>query len=225
MLDNDSTNFFKTVSLCRVCLCITVRSFLPFAYSVAPHCPMTGWVCQWKPFWIPVEDSFKKAYVEDWVFLVNASSERSNSESQGDVIPETPKVSMPVSSSPWEPTKTQDTACFWERIEAPLPPLRPRSTCERVELPLSSDAGILSPQDRITLLCGGKMSPHEILAEHVFDIHKVVADFRDAFERIQSTSSQSYGVNKYFSSQITCAEEAQHLQLEPWAPTWKGRRF
>ena len=45
------------------------------------------------------------------------------------------------------------------------------------------------------------MSPQEILAEHVVDIHKVVADFRDAFETIQSSSSQSYGVNKYFSSQ------------------------
>ena len=66
---------------------------------------MTGWVCQWKPFWIPVDDSFKKAYVEEWIFFVNASSERSLSESQGDVIPETPKVSLPVSSSPWEPPK------------------------------------------------------------------------------------------------------------------------
>ena len=26
------------------------------------HCPMTGWVCQWKPFWIPVDDSLKKAF-------------------------------------------------------------------------------------------------------------------------------------------------------------------
>ena len=75
--------------------------------------------------------------LEEWVFLVNASSERSISESQGDVIPETPKVSMPVSSSPWEPTKTQDTACSWECIEAP--PLQPRSTCERLELPFSCD--------------------------------------------------------------------------------------
>ena len=31
------------------------------------------------------------------------------------------------------------------------------------------------------------MSPQEILAEHVVDIHKVVADFRDAFQRIQSS--------------------------------------
>ena len=35
-----------------------------------------------------------------------------------------------------------------------------------------------------------KMSHQDILAEHVVDIHKVVADFRDAFERNQSSSSQ-----------------------------------
>ena len=45
------------------------------------------------------------------------------------------------------------------------------------------------------------MSPHEALAEHVVDIHKVVADFRDACERKQSSSSQTYGVNKYFCFQ------------------------
>ena len=27
---------------------------------------MTGWVCQWKPFWIPVGDTFQKAYLEEW---------------------------------------------------------------------------------------------------------------------------------------------------------------
>ena len=79
---------------------------------------MTGWVCQWNPFEIPVDDSFKKAYVEEWVFQVHAASELSLSESQGDVIPETPKVSLPVSSSPWRPPKNEDTACSRERIEA-----------------------------------------------------------------------------------------------------------
>ena len=100
---------------------------------------MTGWVCQWRLFWITVEDSVKKAYVEECVLQVNATSERSNSEKQGDVIPETRKVSMPVSSSPREPMKNQDTACYLDRIEAPLPPLQPRSTCERLELPFSCD--------------------------------------------------------------------------------------
>ena len=77
---------------------------------------------------------------------------------------------------------------------------------ERLELPFSSDdtlSGyedlVSSGSDRFTMW--GKMSPHEVSAEHVVDIHKVVADFRDAFERKQSSSSQTYGVNKYFSSQ------------------------
>ena len=51
-------------------------------------------------------------------------------------------------------------------------------------------ARILSHQDRITLPCGVIRGPQEILAEHVVDIHKVVADYR-----------RSSGVDKYFSSQ------------------------
>ena len=122
---------------------------------------MTGWVRQWKPFWITVDDLFKKAHVEEWVFLVDATTERSLSESQGDVIPETPKVSMPVSSSPWGPPKNEDTACSRERIEAPLPPLQPRPTCERLELPslvmlFCPATRILSHQDRINLPCGAR---------------------------------------------------------------------
>ena len=30
---------------------------------------MSGWVCQWKPFWIPVGHSWKKAHMEEWVFI------------------------------------------------------------------------------------------------------------------------------------------------------------
>ena len=151
---------------------------------------MTGWVCQWKPFWIPVEDSFKKVYLEEWVFISDAPSE----------------------------AKPQEKACFWERIEAPLPPLWPRRKCdfihpqqlipfpERLELPFSSDATLSGYEDLVPsgsdhFTMWSKMNPYEILAEHVVDIHKVVADSRDAFERNRSYSSQSYGVNKYFSSQ------------------------
>ena len=28
---------------------------------------MSGWVCQREPFWIPVGESFKKAYLEEWI--------------------------------------------------------------------------------------------------------------------------------------------------------------
>ena len=149
---------------------------------------MTGWVCQWKPFWIPVEDSFKKAYLEEWVFISDVPSEGPSSADQGEVIPETPGVSKVASSSPWEPAKPQDKACFWERIEAPLPPLQPRPTCERLELPFSCDAILSGYEDLVSsgsdqFTMWVKVSPHEISAEHVVDIHKFVADFRGAFER------------------------------------------
>ena len=127
---------------------------------------------------------------------------------------------MPGSSSPWEPTKTQDTACSWERIEAPLPPLQPRSTCERLELPFSCDAILSGYEDLVSsgsdhFTLWSKMSPHGILAEHIVDIHIVVADFRDAFERLQSSSSQSYGVNKYSSSQSLVQKR---LSIYNWNP-------
>ena len=35
---------------------------------------MSGWVCQWKPFWIPVGDSFQKAYLEEWIHMGDDSS-------------------------------------------------------------------------------------------------------------------------------------------------------
>ena len=44
---------------------------------------------------------------------------------------------------------------------------------------------------------------------------KVVADFRDAFEREQSSSCQTYGVNKYFSSQSLVQGR---LSIYNWTP-------
>ena len=82
----------------------------------------------------------KKAYVEDWVFQVADTSDLSLSGGQGDVVPETPEMSLLVSSSLWEAPKHEVSACSRERVEAPLPPLQPRPECERLELPFSCDA-------------------------------------------------------------------------------------
>ena len=32
--------------------------------------PMSGWVCQWKPFWIHVRESFKKSLLGGMDFYV-----------------------------------------------------------------------------------------------------------------------------------------------------------
>ena len=50
----------------------------------------------WKLFWIPVDDSFKKAYVEDWVFQITDPSDISLPGGQEDIVPETSKVTLPV---------------------------------------------------------------------------------------------------------------------------------
>ena len=55
--------------------------------------------CQWKPFWIPVGESFKKAFVEMWVFVSGDSSDRQNvvdfpvlhNTDHSDCIRETPR--------------------------------------------------------------------------------------------------------------------------------------
>ena len=143
---------------------------------------MTDLVCQWKPFWIQVDDSFKTAYVEDWVFQVTHTSDSSFSGSQGNVIPETPRVSMPVSSSTWGPWNDEDTACCREIVEAPLHPLQPRLTCERLKVPFSSDDILSGHKDLVSsgsdhFTMWGKMSPRGVVAEHVVDIHRIEADF------------------------------------------------
>ena len=131
---------------------------------------MSGWVCQWKPFRIPVGDSFKKAFVEEWVFISDepadgqATLEDSvlQSTDHSDCIPRTTRISKQCDPVPCEPTKPRDKAYFWERLEAPLPPLWPRSKCnfihpqqlspflERLELPFSSDAILSGYEDLVS---------------------------------------------------------------------------
>ena len=153
--------FLNTDSLCCVCF-VHVRVCLQ-AYPLFEHSsssatfvanPLSGWVCQWKPFWILVGDSIKGAFVEEWVFISGEPSDGQNtkdvpvlhSTDHADCFPETPRTSRQFDS---QPTKPQDKACFWERIEAPLSPLRPRPKCNfihprqlgpfpgRLELPFS----------------------------------------------------------------------------------------
>ena len=103
---------------------------------------------------------------EEGVFQVTATSDLSLSRGQGGVIPETLKVSMPVPSSPWGPPKNEDSSCSRERIEAPLPPLQPRPTCERLELLFSCDAILSGYEDLVSsrsdqFTMWGKMSHQE----------------------------------------------------------------
>ena len=199
---------------------------------------MSGWVCHWKPFWIPVGDSWKKALMEEWVFISDEHIDEQapiddpvfQSTDYSDCIPGTTRISKQCDPVPCQTTIPRDQPHFWERLEAPLPPLRSRPKCdfihpqqlspfpERLELPFWSDDILSGYEDLVSsgsdhFTMWGKMSFHEVLAAHVVDIHKVVEDFRDAFERKQSSST--YGLNKYCSSQ---SPVQRRLSIYNWNP-------
>ena len=102
-----------------------------------------------------------------------------HSTDHSDCIPETPRISKLFDSLPSEPTRPQDKAYFWERIEAPLPPLRPRPKWnfihprqlspfpQRLELPFSSDDMLCGFEEIVSFgtdqfTAWVKMSPHEV---------------------------------------------------------------
>ena len=154
-----------------------------------------------------------------------------------DCIPETPRISKQFGSLPWEPTRPQVKAHFWERIEAPLPPLWRRPTCnfihprqlspfpERLELPFSNDEILCgyeeidsSGTDQFTAWV--KMSEHEILVQHMVDFHKASTELREASERKPATSHMN-------STSKHCATRSvvqRRLSIYNWNPGPRRRK-
>ena len=117
-------------------------------------------------------------------------------------------------------------------MEAPLPPLRPRPKCnfihprqlshfpERLELPFSNDE-TLSGYEEIDssgtdlFAAWVKMSEHEILVQHMVDIHKATAEFREASERKPATSSHKNSFNKHFATRSVVQ---RRLSIYNWNP-------
>ena len=101
IVDNDSANFLKTDSLCNVCMRNNAFYFQPFASVGALLVPWQVGYANGSPFGNRSMTHPRRPMWRNGFSKFMLPSERSNSESQGDVVPETPKVSMLVSSSPW----------------------------------------------------------------------------------------------------------------------------
>ena len=121
---------------------------------------------------------------------------------------------------------------FGERIEAPLPPLRPRARCnfihprqlspfpERLELPLSNveilcgyEEIVSSGTDHFTAWV--KMSHREVLVQQMVDIHKTAAEFRETSQRKPPTSSHTNSANKHFATRSIVQNR---LSIYNWNP-------
>ena len=163
-----------------------------------------------------------------------------HSTDHSDCIPETPRISKQFDSLPCEPTRPQDKAYFWERIEAPLPPLRPRAQCnfihprqlspflERLELPFSNDEILCGYEEIVAsgtdhFTAWVKMSHHEVLVQHMVDIHKATAEFREASERKPATSSHTNSANKHFATRSIVQKRLSIYNWNPGHPTGERR--
>ena len=128
-------------------------------------------VCQWKPFWIQIGDSYQKAYLEEWIRMANIPTLVHNAEYKDcTTIQKRPEEAPSASRSSrqasgehgaptWKISGIQGTASFWERAEAPLPPPRPRCDYihlkqlspfpERLKWPFSSDEILSGYEDSL----------------------------------------------------------------------------
>ena len=175
---------------------------------------MPGWLCQWKPFWIPVWESFKKAHLE--------GDDSSDEQGVTNFPPPCPRIRPAIGNELrhhcllYGPDATSST----QKQLSPFP--------ERLELPFSSDE-ILSGYEEIVssgtdqFTAWVKMDPHDVLVHHMVDVQKATADFREASEKEACCVFSDNTCQQKFIQSFTCAEAAQHLQLEPRAPSRKGR--
>ena len=64
-----------------------------------------------------------------------------------------------------------------------------------------------------------KPSEREILVEHMVDIVKATAEFREAYDRRDTTSFHLKSTRKTLCDSLDCSKETQHLQLASRTPS------
>ena len=218
---------------------------------------VTEWVCRWKPFWIPVGNTFQKAYLEEWQ-LVDDGSIRDHGENSTETVPcvsdswmlwkaenkdgtvkheqpldtaSAPKSSWQAVGEPDAPTGklsgTLGTSVFWEKSEAPLP--HPKRSChfihpkqlspfpERLELPFPDEEILSGYEEDMSFIRYGftwvKACSNTTLEQHVVNVRKALAEYREGSVGRHDTSAQKY----YFDSSVP---NRSSLQKRPSIYNW-----
>ena len=91
---------------------------------------------------IPSKRPMSRTGSSRFLILLIFSSRRS-----GDIIPETPRVTLSVPSSQREAPKPRFLFVLWNTLRHTLAPLQPRPSCERLELHFSSDSILSGYED------------------------------------------------------------------------------
>ena len=194
----------------------------------------------------------KKAYLEEWIFTGDDSSDEQGFSKLPVLLQSTGTKGSYVMIILQHPDHRDSPILFpvnlvgpkvrltfWERIEAPLPPLRPRCNfihprqlCpfpERLELAFSTDeilSGyediVSSGTDQFTALV--KTDPHNTLVQMV-DVQKATADFRQTSERRTATSSQTNRAGNHFSNRSVVQKRLSIYNCNPGPKRGKENAF
>ena len=98
-------------------------------FSSFGHIPLTSWVCQWKLFWIPVGDTFQKAYLEEWQRVDDGSTCDPGEYS-------TRTVPCVADSRRQQRAENSDNATMYEQpLDAPSAPRSPWQAVEQPDAP------------------------------------------------------------------------------------------
>ena len=183
---------------------------------------MSGRICQWKPFWILVGESFQKAYLEEWIYTGDDSygeqgmaniptlvqgagyKDYTSIQKRPEEAPSAPRSAGQPDALTLESVGPQGTASFWERLELPFPSAEILSGFEDI---------VSSGTDQFTAWV--ETDPDATLVRHMVDVQEATADFREASERRHDTSSQAYRFNKKLSNRSLVHKR---LSIYNWNP-------
>ena len=176
---------------------------------------MAEWISRWKPFWIPIGDTFQKAYLDEWQ-LVDDESKRDPVEDSAQTIPcasdsSTVPSSMsnlwtphrhrnPLGGEPhasiWKLSGTEGTSAFWGKTEALLPPLKrvysfihPKQLSpfpERLELPYPNGEILSNNEEDVSFIRDGFTTWVKEDFNTILERHAV--DVRKAFAEYREAS-------------------------------------
>ena len=145
-----------------------------------------------------------------------------HSKDHSDCIPVTPRVSKHSLLYLGRPRSLKKGLFFGERLEAPLPPLRPQPKYNFIHprqlnpFPeILSGYENLTPQEQTYFTTWVKVSEHEFLVQHMVNIQKATAEFREASERKPATSSHKNSFSKQFATRSIVQ---RRLSMHNWNP-------
>ena len=169
-------------------------------------------------FWIPVGDTHKKAYIEEWLHVPDEMKEWVTELERPDVAPSA--STPPVASSPLESVEAplplpnpRDQAIFTHPLPTCAVPERLKSPFTDCDLRSGYEDDVTTRNDFFTFWA--RIKPEDLLALHMVDAQRAAAEYREASERKSDTSSSVHQTDKRATGR---SARQRRLSVYKWNP-------